>query len=179
MDNFEKVEKLREKAGVSYEEAKAALEQCNYDLLDAMIYLEKQGKVQNREPVRNLVVAEQPKSAFEQAQESYESSCRKSGLGETLDRFFAGAGKVLKRSWEIKFEVDKQEKRVLCVPLLILVLGVLFAFWITLPLLIVGLFCNCKYHFDGVDQVSFNANEAMSKASKAAEEVKQSFRSGT
>ena len=75
--------------------------------------------------------------------------------------------------------MDKQEKRVLCVPLLILVLGVLFAFWITLPLLIVGLFCNCKYHFDGVDQVSFNANEAMSKASKAAEEVKQSFRSGT
>ena len=74
MDNFEKVEKLREKAGVSYEEAKAALEQCNYDLLDAMISLEKQGKVQNREPVRNLVVTEQPKSAFEQAQESYESS---------------------------------------------------------------------------------------------------------
>ena len=57
MDNFEKVEKLREKAGVSYEEAKTALEQCNYDLLDAMIYLEKQGKVQNREPVCNLVVA--------------------------------------------------------------------------------------------------------------------------
>lgn len=40
MDNFEKVEKLREKANVSYEEAKQALENCNWDILDAMIYLE-------------------------------------------------------------------------------------------------------------------------------------------
>ena len=45
MDNLEKVEKLREKTGVSYEEAKAALEATNYDVLDAIIYLEKNGKV--------------------------------------------------------------------------------------------------------------------------------------
>ena len=37
MDNLEKVEKLREKTGVSYEEAKAALEATNYDVLDAII----------------------------------------------------------------------------------------------------------------------------------------------
>ena len=41
MDKLEKVEKLREKTGVSYEEAKNALEACDYDLLDAIIYLEK------------------------------------------------------------------------------------------------------------------------------------------
>ena len=46
MDNFEKVEKLRERANVSYEEAKAALEASNWDLLDAMIYLEKSGKTE-------------------------------------------------------------------------------------------------------------------------------------
>ena len=34
MDNLEKVEKLREKTGVSYEEAKEALEANNYDVLD-------------------------------------------------------------------------------------------------------------------------------------------------
>ena len=45
MDNFEKVEKLREKANVTYEEAKTALENSNWDMLDAMIYLEKNGKV--------------------------------------------------------------------------------------------------------------------------------------
>ena len=45
MDDLEKVERLRERADVSYEEAKKALEECNGDLLDAMVYLEKQGKV--------------------------------------------------------------------------------------------------------------------------------------
>ena len=44
MDNFEKVEKLRERASVSYEEAKAALEESGWDILDAMVLLEKQGK---------------------------------------------------------------------------------------------------------------------------------------
>ena len=44
MDNFEKVEKLREHANVTYEEAKEALENSNWDILDAMIYLEKNGK---------------------------------------------------------------------------------------------------------------------------------------
>ena len=32
MDQLEKVEKIREKTGVSYEDAKSALEACNYDL---------------------------------------------------------------------------------------------------------------------------------------------------
>ena len=44
MDIFEKVEKLVEKAGVSYEDAKAALDKAEGDLLDAMILLEKEGK---------------------------------------------------------------------------------------------------------------------------------------
>ena len=44
MDNFEKVEKLVEKAGVSYADAKRALEQASGDLLDAMIILEQDGK---------------------------------------------------------------------------------------------------------------------------------------
>ncbi|MDE6420210.1 MAG: UBA/TS-N domain protein, partial [Lachnospiraceae bacterium] len=44
MENYEKVEKLRERANVSYEEAKEALENNNWDILDAMIALEKSGK---------------------------------------------------------------------------------------------------------------------------------------
>ena len=44
MDKLEKVEKLRAKTGVSYEDAKNALEACDYDLLDAIIYLEKLDK---------------------------------------------------------------------------------------------------------------------------------------
>ena len=45
MEMIEKVERLREKANVSYEEAKEALEQSGGDLLDAIVLLERQGKV--------------------------------------------------------------------------------------------------------------------------------------
>ena len=38
MTNLEMVETLREKANVSYEEAKAALEASNWDLLDAILH---------------------------------------------------------------------------------------------------------------------------------------------
>lgn len=45
MENLEKVEKLRKKADISYEEAKEILEECDWDLLDAVIKLESMGKL--------------------------------------------------------------------------------------------------------------------------------------
>ena len=48
MVDFEKVEKLVQKANVSYEDAKNALEAANGDMLDAIIALEKEGKVKSQ-----------------------------------------------------------------------------------------------------------------------------------
>ena len=45
MVTLEQVEKLREHANISYDEAKAALENANGDILQAIIDLEKQGKI--------------------------------------------------------------------------------------------------------------------------------------
>ena len=42
MTNQEMVDLLQEKAGVSREEAQEALEQSNWDLLDAVLYLEQE-----------------------------------------------------------------------------------------------------------------------------------------
>ena len=42
-NEFEKAEKLRQCADVSFEEARDALKYCNGDLLDAMVYLERLG----------------------------------------------------------------------------------------------------------------------------------------
>ena len=44
MDHFEMTEKLRERANVSYEEAKEALELNEWDILEAIVYLEREGK---------------------------------------------------------------------------------------------------------------------------------------
>ena len=46
MDRFELVEKLVKSTGVSYEDAKTALESSGWDLLDAAVWLEKNGRIE-------------------------------------------------------------------------------------------------------------------------------------
>ena len=43
--NLEQIDELRKRANVSYEDAKTALEQCDGNLIDALVYLEKQNKI--------------------------------------------------------------------------------------------------------------------------------------
>lgn len=43
--NLEKIDELKKRANVSYADAKEALEQCNGDLVEALIYLETQNKI--------------------------------------------------------------------------------------------------------------------------------------
>ena len=45
MEKVQMVEKLRSKTNISYEEAKDALENTNWDILDAVVYLERIGKI--------------------------------------------------------------------------------------------------------------------------------------
>ena len=42
---LEKVDQVRERTGVTYKEAKEALEACNGDVLEAIIFIEEQGNV--------------------------------------------------------------------------------------------------------------------------------------
>ena len=95
MDNLEKVEKIREKTGVSYEEAKAALEATNYDVLDAIIYLEKNGKVKAPEVTSYTTEqAQQTSTEFEQAQQEYTRDCNKKTFGQMMDQFFSWCGRL-------------------------------------------------------------------------------------
>lgn len=45
---LEDIDFLRERANVSYSEAKEALEKCNGDMLEAILYLEKENKVKQK-----------------------------------------------------------------------------------------------------------------------------------
>ena len=47
MDKLNLVEKLRTKTGITYEDAKRVLEINNWDILEAILDLEKQGKVKS------------------------------------------------------------------------------------------------------------------------------------
>lgn len=171
MDNLEKVEKLREKTGVSYEEAKAALEATNYDVLDAIIYLEKNGKVKAPEVTSYTTEqAQQTSTEFEQAQQEYTRDCNKKTFGQMMDQFFSWCGKLLKKSVDSKFIIERRGSTMVNVPVLVLILAIVFAFWITIPLLVVGLFCECRYHFAGIDNI--NVDSACDKVADTVETIK-------
>lgn len=47
--NLEQIDELKKRANVSYGEAREALEKCNGDLLEALVYLENQGRVKHED----------------------------------------------------------------------------------------------------------------------------------
>lgn len=53
------IKKLMEKAHVTYEEAQEVLERCKWDLLDAIIYLERSGKVENNDTTTIIEIKEE------------------------------------------------------------------------------------------------------------------------
>lgn len=177
MDKLEKVEKLREKTGVSYEEAKEALEANEYDMLDAIVFLEKAGKIHDQQSARYETHKNDNDSTaqdFAKAQQEYEKSVKTSSIGDVLNKFFDWCGRVLKKSLETSFIIHHKERQVIKAPVLVLALALIFAFWITVPLLIIGLFCECRYHFEGIDSVTFDINEMCDKAADHVDEVKDS-----
>ncbi len=164
MDNFEKVEKLREKANVTFEEAKAALEEANGDLLDAMIILEKQGKADpqkesySTKEERGIIVVDEP-----------EKSERKRGNA------FTDKLKVLwHKSCENYFVIEREEKVMLNLPIWEFIIILIFSWHVTIVAMIVALFFGCRYSFKGVDEMK-TANTVCEKASEAAEKVKEEY----
>ncbi len=176
MEMLEKVEKLREKANVSYEDAKAALEACNYDVLDALVYLEQNGKIEKNASATYTTSPEGATSQeFEQAQKSYENSCSGTSAGEVFKKFFNWLGKLLRKGCDTSFLVTRGDKEIMSVPVLVLILAALLAFWLVVILLIVGLFNNFKYYFIGIEPTTVDVNGFCQKAAETCEEIKNDF----
>ena len=172
MDQLEKVEKLREKTGVSYEDAKNALEACGYDLLDAIVYLEKLGKVKAPEVSSYSTSPQEHSAKMVQAQDAYEQSCKKKTFGEHMDDFFHFLGDLIKKGCEKNFIIERKGERFMRMPVIVFILLLIFAFWVTLPLMIIGMFCDCKYHFEGDTKTVQDINHACDKVSEACETLK-------
>lgn len=176
MEKLEKVETLREKTGVTYEEAKRALEACDYDILDAVVYLEALGRINapvNKSYTTDYKAAAKESDSFAKARETYEKDCKKGSVGNAMNSFFEGVGDILKKSWDSKFVVMHKEERKAEVPVLILVVLLIGMFWVTLPLLLIGMFFDFRYKFEGVGTVSINLNEMCDKASETCENLKK------
>ncbi len=176
MKNLEKVEKLRKKANISYEEAKAVLEECEWDLLDAIVKLESEGKINSdtAEFSTEGNAAEDEIKSPMQIAESYQNYQQKQqknnrGFFSTLK---AGIKYLIRKSCDNKFEVSRHGKTVISVPVLVLIILLLASFWTLLIIMLIGLFFGFVYSFAGPDLGRDDINNEMRKATEAAENLK-------
>lgn len=184
---LELVERLREKADVSYEEARAVLEEADGDLLDALILLERRGRIPAGAP-RGASYTTRPGTGGGDASDP--AAPEEAPAGDR-PRFFGLALTVggrkektggsaqpeeeekggpwaffqdlLRASLENRLEVWRGESLTTGVPLLILALLLVLAYWITLPLLLVGLLMGCRYRLAGPD---FDADKRAQRRKK-------------
>ena len=166
MTNYEMAEKLSEKLGVSLEEAKEALEACDWDMLDAALRLEKAHGAQ--------------KEAYSTRQEAQNDDWRERADGRRsfVSKIGATARKILACGNRNRFEVRRRgaDEITLELPVTVLVLLLLFAFWVCVPLLVIGLFAGYHYSFSGEELGRESINKAMDKAAEAADRVVEEIR---
>ena len=164
MTEQEKSDSLCEKAEISQDEARAALEATDWDLLDAIILLEKQGRV---------------KGAASSHSTQTDSSDGKENK-EERPRFAAHASGVWSQIQRIihigntnHFVITRKDREALRLPMTALVLLIVFGHLWTLAVLAIGLFCGLRYSIEGAQLGTPQVNDVMDKAAEAAENVRE------
>jgi hypothetical protein len=154
MITIEQVEKVVKHTGVTYQEAKEALEAVDGNVLEAIIVIENRNG--------------QKKSDMQGNQEQEEKKSAKSTANsETFDKFVAWINRMFHKGNVNKLEVVKDNKIVLSIPVTVFILLLLFIFYITLPLLIIALFFGYGFRFSGPDLERTKVNSAVKMASEA------------
>ncbi|HOA42657.1 MAG TPA: DUF4342 domain-containing protein [Bacillota bacterium] len=178
MITLEQVEKLREKANVSYDEAKAALEAANGDMLEALINLEKQGKVVPPEGGGYYRSTGEKNDSKEDSKASKKYASNRDSLADLIRRFVRFCGMLIHKGNINSIEVLKDGEVKTAFSVTVLVVLALCFFWITIPLLVIGLFLGYRYRFKGPDLGKDSVNSAMDTAAEAAENLKKTFTEG-
>ncbi|MCL2817436.1 MAG: DUF4342 domain-containing protein [Clostridiales bacterium] len=179
MTTLEQVDRLRERANVSYDEAKAALDATGGDLLDAIIYLEKKGKA--AAPAGGgYYNSEKAQSAAPEAERSHQQERQQphhdggEQFADLLKKFAGFCAKLIKKGNANTFKASRNGETVISLPVTVLAILLIFTFPVTFPLLIIGLFFGFNYRFYGPDLGKQSVNDVMDSASSAADSIKKS-----
>ncbi|MDL2233608.1 ubiquitin [Ruminococcaceae bacterium OttesenSCG-928-L11] len=178
MADLELVEKLRQLASVTYDEAREALDNCDNDLLEAVIYLEKRGKVPPPTGGGKFSSKEEPgpKTGYSGYSTYISGPTHTShgSFGATLRRLVDWLIKLFNKSLTNVFEVKRHDSVVFTLPVIVLIILACAVFWPTVSLLILGLFFDFRYSFRGPEKPSGNSsiNDLLEEIEKAADSLK-------
>jgi len=173
MEQMEKVERLREKTGCSYSEAKAALEETGGDLLEALCWLEQHNKTQLTGASCSTADRESPKAEPEQTDEAPKES---GPFINGCKSLWEGLVLLLRRCNQTELVMTgKTGRREFGVPLTLFIVLLMVAFWAVLALIVVALFFGNRFSVEGALRHE-DVNEVLGKATDFAEGIKEELR---
>ena len=172
MEMLEKVDLLRERADVTYEEAKYALEQSGGDLLDAMVLLERQGKVSGPRQSTYSTEYEEQKDYIRVRDKVEQQKRSAPSFGHTLGHLFRTIILFIRHT---VFQVTKDDYVLISMPTIVFGLLLLF-FWEGLvPIMVIALFFGVRYEFDGTESTK-RANTVLNQAGEFADDLRDEFK---
>ena len=171
MEKFEKVEKLRERANVSYEEAQKALEENEWDLLDAMVALEKSGKTSSPKQQQYSTSYDEQKGYISVKTKVEQQQNEKPHLGRSIGEAFQSFFRICRQNW---FCIRRNQDLMLRVPLFAVIILLIFTWKFAIPILLVALLFGFRYSLEGKDDLA-QVNAFMNSAGAAAESLKEGF----
>ena len=171
---LEMVERLKDKAKVSYSQAKEALEYSGGNLLDALIYLEEKGAIPRDEGAYYSTRSETPPPppeplAVQPAAEKKQKGSKPPRARREGRRSFV----TTLRRWLIdnELEIWRHDQPVTALPVLILLLLLICAFWVAISVLLLGLFLGFRYRFSGPDLEREDLNNMIGSVADTAADL--------
>lgn len=158
MITLEQVEKLKAVTGVSYNEAKEALDQTQGDILEAVLHLERLGKV--NKPANDGFV-----SSKEAEPKKVEEPKRRED--DSLKKFMDWLKNLLHLGNTNDFVIYKEDRETISIPLTIFIILLVFGFSVVFILMIIGLFFNYRYRFAGPNFKDDKVNRTVDTLSNA------------
>ena len=176
MDRFELVEKLVKSTGVGYEDAKAALEACGWDLLDAAVWLEKNGKIENKSNHFTTNPEQQQEQQKQQEEERMKEERRKTSAGTSAGSSFSG-NRIIHTILTKARQIIMDNELVICknsgeifleIPIWLAIVLLIVAFWPFLIVLVLVFILGFRFRLHGPDLGSEKVNRILSRAENAA-----------
>ena len=191
MDRFELVEKLVKSTGVSYEDAKTALESSGWDLLDAAVWLEKNGRIE----VKTSHFTTDPEQQQQQEQAAEQQRQQQQTRSETVHGYASSQYNTRRDGFlhniitkikgiliDNELVICKQSGEIfLELPIWLSVLLLVVAFWPTIGVLVLVFILGFRFRFHGPDLggelLNGILNKAENSASRFVDKVKKQYAS--
>lgn len=133
-------EKLVEKCGITYEEAGEVLKEADYDLLEAMIILERRGRLGNGVNKYSTGIMQNNYTSTR-----YESAADAESLGEFIKIAWRKLCEFCRDLLKYQVVISKNGREMINFPLILAIILVCFTAGVVFAAVVISLMSGCSY----------------------------------